>query len=712
MSEQQTVEAARARIQRLVDEIAGLSKSEMRSEEYYQQFLTRAVTACDGRGGAVWLVGQRTAEGKSEFQLAAAVDLESSLFQNDEQQRGVILRSLGEVVQTKKPLVLSADNQTGPQPGSLQAQLSQMAPQASTPSPNRTPFPFVHVPLFLKEQVLGVLQVWLQPYVTRENYVEFATFLTQLAAHVEQFFQSRRLGNLVVENQRLQQLLKFISDLTGSLDPQEVARLAANYGRDLLGCERCAVAQIRGTSWETLSISGQEVVEKKSSMVKCMTAFIAAHTPGHTITVTAEGGATEQKAWVLALSKKELLALAENGTAADESRTLALRPNGPTTEVDAEFFESSQVTSTLLVQLLDTEKQIVGALLAESTSETFFEQAAGAVELPSSHRLAEWLASNTGRALRGARDHKELPFLFATKRLRDTKRRLTGSARARHWIKLIFFFVLFGGVLLFPWMEEIESDCTLVPHQRVKVVPEVSGRIEEVFVREGQAVKKGDPLAQLDISMLETQLKGALEEKLGATAEAERFRGMNEPAGMEIALTRVRAAEAKAKGLQRDIAAATLRSPIDGVVLTKDIELSRGVFLQAGTDFTIIGALDSWDLQVHLHEKQVGRVETLLDERKDVPVRFILYTHNTHELGGVLKDRSQLSQIAYPHQRENAVQENAFILTLSDVQTPQEIRAALRPDLTGRASVYFGRKPLVMLWARNIGQWFRLKWVW
>jgi hypothetical protein len=189
-------------------------------------------------------------------------------------------------------------------------------------------------------------------------------------------------------------------------------------------------------------------------------------------------------------------------------------------------------------------------------------------------------------------------------------------------------------------MEEIESDCTLVPHQRVKVVPEVSGRIEEVFVREGQAVKKGDPLAQLDISMLETQLKGALEEKLGATAEAERFRGMNEPAGMEIALTRVRAAEAKAKGLQRDIAAATLRSPIDGVVLTKDIELSRGVFLQAGTDFTIIGALDSWDLQVHLHEKQVGRVETLLDERKDVPVRFILYTHNTHELGGVLKDRT------------------------------------------------------------------------
>ncbi len=712
MSEPQTVEAARARIQRLVDEIAALSKGEMRSEEYYQQFLTRAVTACDGRGGAVWLVGQRSAEGKGEFQLAAAVDLESSLFQNDEQQRGVLLRSLGEVVQSKKPLVLSADNQTGPQPGSLQAQLSQMAPQPSAPSPNRTPFPFVHVPLFLKEQVLGVLQIWLQPYVTRENYAEFATFLTQLASHVEQFFQSRRLGNLVVENQRLQHLLKFISDLTGSLDPQEVARLAANYARDLLGCERCAVAQIRGISWETLAISGQEVVEKKSTMVKAMTAFIAAHTPGHAVAVAHEGGATEQKAWILALTKKELLELAENGAPADDSRALALRPNGPTTAVDAEFFESSQVTSTLLVQLLDAEKQIVGALLAESTVESFFSPAAGAVEIPSSHRLAEWLATNTGRALRGARDHRELPFLFATKRLRDTKRRLTGSDRARHRIKLIVFLVLLCGVLFFPWMEEIESDCTLVPHQRVKIVPEISGRIEEVFVREGQAVKKGDAIARLDTSTLETQLKGALEEKLGATAEAERFRGLNEPAGMEIALTRVRAAEAKAQGLQRDITSATLRSPIDGVVLTKDIELSRGVFVQAGADFTVVGTTESWDLQVHLQEKQVGRVEKLLDETKQVPVRFILYTHNTHELGGVLKDRSQLSQIAYPHQRENALQENAFILTLSDVQTPPDVRTALRPDLTGRASITFGRKPLIVLWARNIGQWFRLKWVW
>jgi hypothetical protein len=89
--------------------------------------------------------------------------------------------------------------------------------------------------LNLKEQVLGVLQIWLQPYVTAQNYNEFAIFLGSLATYVEQHFQSRRLGSLVVETQRLQHLLKFTGDVAGSLDPLEVARLAVNYGRDLIG---------------------------------------------------------------------------------------------------------------------------------------------------------------------------------------------------------------------------------------------------------------------------------------------------------------------------------------------------------------------------------------------------------------------------------------------------------------------------------------------
>jgi hypothetical protein len=217
MSQDQNFEAARARIQRLVEEIAALTKRDMRSEEYFQEYLTRVVQACDGKGGAIWLVGQRAGDGKGEFQLAAAIEFESSLFQTDEQQRTNLLKVLREVVQSRQPMVFRTRS----------AGAGRRSPHHA-PMRIRTPYPFIHVPLFLKEQVLGVLQVWLQPYVVPANYAEFATFLTSLATHVEQHLQSRRLGTLVVETQRLQHVLKFHQRSGGSLDPLEVARLASN----------------------------------------------------------------------------------------------------------------------------------------------------------------------------------------------------------------------------------------------------------------------------------------------------------------------------------------------------------------------------------------------------------------------------------------------------------------------------------------------------
>jgi hypothetical protein len=709
MSQPQTVEAARVRIQRLVDEIAALSKAEIRSEEYYQQFLTRAVAACDGRGGAVWLVGQRTADGKSEFQLAAAVELESSLFQSDEQQRTLLLRSLSEVVQSKKPQVIPAESGGHP-PGSVQAQLAQTA---QTGVGNKAPYPFVQVPLFLKDQVLGVLQVWLQPYVTRDNYAEFASFLTQIATHAEQHFLSRRMGSMVLENQRLQHLLKFVADITGTLEPIEVARLTANYGRDLLACDRCAMLRLRGGRWEPLAISGQEVVEKKGTMVKTVTAFITAHTPTEPITFIPDGAPhPEKKAWVMSLTKKELLALMENNGSVPDERALALQPHGKTQMVDAAFFESSQVDSLLIAQVLDPDKNVIGALLAESTSPDFFSAPQGSKDVPGNHRLADWIATNSGRALKAALDYRELPMLFATRRLREVKRGVTGSHRGRYLLKLFLILALLGGVLFFPWMEEVESDCTLVPKQRVKVVPEVPGRVERVFAREGQMLKAGDPIAKLETSTLETELAHTREEALAATAEVQKYRGLNDAASEQIAQTKVRVAEEGIKRLERDIVATTLRSPIDGRLLTKDVELMQGVYLTAGADFAIVGTTDDWDLQVHIPEKEIGKVEKLFQERGALNVRYILYTHNQFELSGQMKDRAQLSQMAYPHERESAVKENSFILTLPEVNAPAEVQRGFRPDLTGRASIQLGRRPVIFMWGRGLAQWFRLKWVW
>ena len=719
MAQEQSIEAARTRIQRLVEEIAALSKKELRSEDFFQQFLIRVVQATDARGGAVWLVAPRPADGKSEFQLAAEHELESSLFRSDEAQHGVLLRSLLETVKTRQPFIAPPEPQ-GPAPGSLQAQVAQLQGQPVTPpGTNKTPYPFFHIPLFLKEQVLGVLQVWLQPYVTQQSYGEFVSFLTSLATHVEQHLQSRRLGSLVLENQRLQHILKFSSDIAGSLDPLEVARLAANYGRDLLGCERCSILTLHGDRWQVLAISGQEVVEKKSSMVKAMTAFVGAHArPEQFFKVVpdmkVEGRSQPE---LVILSKKELLARAEassnTGGSADgngssqtngEHATALSAEVRRTDAIDLAYFEHSHVVSAAIAPMFDHEQQLTGAYFAESTAEGFFDNVPGAKEASASQRLTEWLATHTGRSLQAARDYNSLPFLAVTKRLRDTRTALTGRKRGRFLFRTAVAAALLVGAALYPKMDQVEGSCAVTPMHRSIIVPEVPGRVEKIFVREGERVTKGQPIAQLDKARLEVDLEAARQDRNANEAEADRYRGAGDEAGAQVSLLKARVAEQQEKKLERDIAATTLRSPIDGVVMTKDLELHSGEVVQPGSLFAEVAALDSWELQIEVSEKRIGRVEKTLEETKPLDVNYILYSQSAYKLNGKLEGPQQISAMAYPREKDQV-----FIVTLRDIAVPANLKDQLRPGLTGRAKIALGREPLAWWTTKRMSDWLRLK---
>src|ERR1043166_6480460 len=106
MATETSIEAARSRIQRLVEEVAALSKSDLPSEEFFPKFLDHVVSACDAKGGAVWLVGSRAADNKNEFQLCAQIDFDSSLFQSDQSQRTALFKIITDVVRSGQPSVL------------------------------------------------------------------------------------------------------------------------------------------------------------------------------------------------------------------------------------------------------------------------------------------------------------------------------------------------------------------------------------------------------------------------------------------------------------------------------------------------------------------------------------------------------------------------------------------------------------------------------
>jgi hypothetical protein len=673
-TEAATIEAARTRIQRLVEQIAALSKADISSEEFFGKFLERVTGATDAKGGAVWLVGSRAQDNKSEFQLCAQVDFASSLFGSNETQRTAILKILTEVVRAKGAVIL---NPTHSVAGDL------APPQGG--SVNQTPYAFLHVPIQLNSQAIGVLQVWLQPYVQAQNFSEFVTFLGSLTPYVEQHLQSRRLSNLVLETQRLQHLLRFTTDLAGSLDLLEVARLTANYGRDLAGCERTSVLLKEGDHWKILAISGQESVEPKSAMVKAMAAFVEAHIAQET----------------RILDKKELLERAEAKKGDD---TLPALNAARTDEIDILYFQLSHVVSAVVCPMLNADNEVSGAIFCESTFEGYFDSGGGKSEVLPARRVTEWVATYSGRALAAARDYQTLPFLHASRRVRGARLLLTGKKRNRFLLKAGIFAAIALGFLLWPARRHIDGDCTIEALDRAVVVPEISARIETILVHEGDHVAKGQELAQLDTRRLKLDLDGTEQEKLRYAADADRVRAAGDEAGAQVSMLEEKVLDQQAKKLQADIDSATLRSPIAGVVMTKDLELRAGEILQEGAPFAEIADLGSWQLHAEINERDIAFVEEAFQEKGTLDLTYILYSQSAHLLHARIASREQISASAYSREKDNV-----FLVTIDNPPIPPDIVKDIRPGLTGRAELDLGREPLLFTIARKLYRWFQFR---
>ena len=187
----------------------------------------------------------------------------------------------------------------------------------------------------------------------------------------------------------------------------------------------------------------------------------------------------------------------------------------------------------------------------------------------------------------------------------------------------------------------------LQPTNQVDVGSELSGTVARVFVDDNDRVQKGQVLAELDLSRLQDQVaksraglaaaQAVLHQMQATEAEVranlERLRQVAQLSGgkvpsraeMEAADAAVKRAvanaanarasigqaEAQLKSDQTNLTKASIRSPIQGVVLTRKVEPGQTVAasLQAPVLFTIAEDLSKMTLEVDVDEAEVGRVQ-------------------------------------------------------------------------------------------------------
>ena len=187
----------------------------------------------------------------------------------------------------------------------------------------------------------------------------------------------------------------------------------------------------------------------------------------------------------------------------------------------------------------------------------------------------------------------------------------------------------------------------LAPTNQVIIGSVLSGTIDELYVDTNDKVKKDQPLAKLDTSKLGqqtersralllaararvTQVEATLAENKASLARQEELLKLSEgktpsratmetsratvartEADLESAKAAVAGAEADVRAFESDLKKAIICSPVDGVVLSRTIEVGQTVAASftAPTLFTIAEDLKKMELLVSVSEADIGRVE-------------------------------------------------------------------------------------------------------
>lgn len=254
---------------------------------------------------------------------------------------------------------------------------------------------------------------------------------------------------------------------------------------------------------------------------------------------------------------------------------------------------------------------------------------------------------------------------------------------------------------------KVSATGNLQPTNQVDVGSELSGIVEQVFVDDNDEVTKGQLLARLDLAKLndavarsqaslaaaEAQVLQAQATVAEARSTLERFRQVSQLSGGKVpsrtemdtaeanfkravaneasARASVVQARAELQSNETDVGKASIRSPINGVVLLRDIEPGQTVAasFQAPVLFTLAEDLSKMELQVDVDEADVGQVKV------GQQATFSVDAWPGREYSAVI------TRVGFGAQAEEDV---VSYLTVLEVRNDD---LSLRPGMTGTAEI-------------------------
>ena len=243
-------------------------------------------------------------------------------------------------------------------------------------------------------------------------------------------------------------------------------------------------------------------------------------------------------------------------------------------------------------------------------------------------------------------------------------------------------------------------DAVLQPAASVTVQAPEDGVVREVFAREGDSLRAGQPLFRIESPGVVADLASLSARREGAADETGRSLRSGDAGSVYRAERREGAAAA---GLALDTARAarlSVPSPMDGRLLTPDVEDLVGRWVTAGT------ALESVGDTRHLTATFPVSERLLSDLAVGAPVSMQLRERPLQILRGTIVSIAPASQPA-PSDAASALRPSetpARIVALARFENPD---GSLKPGLEGLAKIRGPRSSLLGEGFRILSRWFR-----
>ena len=512
------------------------------------------------------------------------------------------------------------------------------------------------VPIMDKGSLVGVVEAVNKP--SSEPFDEDDLFaLTTITETASSALHNASLLMAERKVEVLETLVTVSHEITSTLNLERMLQTIVNAPQAVIPFERAAIALEQRGRFKLSAVSGVTQVNVDAPDIAPLNAVLQ---------------------W--AALAEEIVSVKQNGEEIDADRE-------ETRAKFAQYFGATGMRGFYALPLNDDTGR-VGILSLESRDPDF---------LTSVHiEMLQVLAAQATVALRNAQMYKEVPFISVLEPVLERKRKFLALEKTRRRLITLAAAAALLFLVIFPLPMRLAGDAVVAPVRKAQVQPEFEGVVGKVLVREGERVKRGQPLAEMESWERQTALAAA--EARYQTALLQMNHALASNDGAEAGIQRVQADYWKSEvaNAQQLLDRAMLRSPIDGVVSTPHIDTFVGRRLQFGDAFAEVVDTSSTVVDVAMEDYDVS----LLREGQSAAIKLNGFpTRTFHGTVTVISPKSETQGDARVFFARVAVNNSEGL-----IRTGMEGRGKISTGWHMSAYVLF-RRPAIWLYSR-MWSWF------